>query len=153
MLRVEVTPIRAEEAVWNQYPGPELRLFNNQAGWFFKVTAVGQGPVKWVPTGTKLEINEATNTRYPYVSPETLLTPLLEHGRLQEQWALEGDLHLRAGSALEFRAAYLPPHPQITAEGVIAFAKWVDPGPIHSMRLTLAFLDDDGLHRLQWVFE
>ena len=153
LFEVTVHPIRPEAAFWNQYAGSELRLFNNRAGWFFEVAATGNGSVRWVPTGSKLEINTATDVRFPFVSPETLLEPLIEHARLQEEWMLDGDLHLRAGRAREFRASYLSAAERTSIHGVVGFGRLMDPGPIHSMRLTMAFQDDDGLHRVQWVFE
>jgi hypothetical protein len=152
-LAISVRFVQPEEASWNLYHGDKSRLFNDRAAWIFEVRAESSEPVRWLASETRLEINEEGNIRHPYFTPETLLSSLLEYARIQEKWAIDGDLHHRAGGAGEFRQSYIGLIAESPFEGVIAFERHPEELPIEAMRLTLGLEDSKGQHVVSWLFE
>lgn len=145
--------VRAEDEDWNQFPAGDLRLFNDRAAWMFAVHLTGTGEVRWVPEGSRLDVNVDDDPHLPASSPELLLQPLVDAARRQERWVLDGDLHVRLREARAFRAAYLPTSSAPVLDGVVAFPRRDGDGPVAAMRVTLQVEDDEGLHTLSWLFE
>ena len=154
------TPIRPEDAPWNQWPDGGARLFNNRMAHLFEVTLHGEGVIGWVPEETSLELNDPSVRLVASGSPEGLLVELLYFARIQEDWILDGDLVARTRAAGPFRAAYLPARGQGALTGLIGFPmSMVDLPPevasthVVAERLTVAVTTPSGIHTLVWVFE
>jgi hypothetical protein len=150
----EARQVRPEDAGWNAWSdGP--RLFNNSAALIFHLRIEADGPVLWAPEGAELALNDDRTVLGAAPSAEVLLTDLLFHAYLEEQWAVEGDLVARTRGAGPFRAAYLPPVAEDgVLEGLLAFPL-ADAQSMHivAMRLTVPVRTDDGRTTLVWVFE
>jgi hypothetical protein len=153
-VEVTVTPIRAEDAPWNQWEGEGARLFNNRAAHLFEVSIAGRDDVRWIPEASGLELNVEGSPTPPHRHPDNLLVPLLEYARQQERWLLSGDLMARTRAAGPFRAAYMPigVHSQ-TVRGVVAFPI-VDPQQlVVGLRVTLAAEDATGPHTVTFTYD
>jgi hypothetical protein len=151
---VTVNPLRPEDAAWNAWPGPTVRLFNNRAALMFEVTVDGGGRVAWLPDRTGLELNEVGNPLPPAHTPDELLVPVLRAALLQEGYGLEGDAVERTRAAGPFRTAYLPLGPvDSPMTGVIGFPLLEPDRHVVAFRLTLAVLAPDGTHTLSFLYE
>jgi hypothetical protein len=155
-----------EEAEWNQWPGPTVRLFNNRAALLFQVEIASDAPVRWVPEKTRLELNREGNVFRAAESQEVLLEDLLFWAYHQERNVLEGDLAQRARAAGPLREAYMPAEEDALLAGLIAFPlvetseneryiRGGDPADYHvvSMRLTVGLETPQGREELVWLFE
>jgi len=150
---VSVRPLRPEDADWNTWPGPAVRLFNNRAALLFEVEAVGRGSLKWMPEGTFLELNTEGNPLDPARTPDEVLLPLLRAALVQEEWGLDGDLVERTRAAGPFRAAYLPTEAtRSPLRGVVAFPLPEPELHVVALRLTLAVEAPDGPHAFSFVY-
>lgn len=158
----------AEDADWNQWPGSTSRLFNNRVAMLFNIDLTSEGPIRWLPERTLLELNAEGNVFRAAASPDSLLEDLVFWAYHQERSVLDGDLAQRLRAAGPLREAYLPASTNDTLlEGLIAFPfeetaenapflKGVEPAEYHvvSMRLTLSLEDLDGRRKqLVWTFD
>ncbi len=159
----------AEEAPWNRWPGPTLRLFNNRAAHLFEVRVEAGGlPIRWIPERSYLELNVSGNAFRAAPTAEVLIEELLFWAFQQERALLDGDLVDRARAAGELRRVYLPLKPTTRLEGLIAFPltrpPWdargdnpVEPAPyelhVVAMRLTIGLEVDGTPTELVWTFE
>ncbi len=131
---MQILPIRAEEAAWNQWPDATLRLFNNRAAYLFEVRLSAEGPLQWVPERSGLELNKPGAPLRAAESPEELLQPLLAAALDQERYVIDGDLVERTRAAGPFRALYMPVGGQDTqVSGIVAFP--LDDGEQHVVGL------------------
>jgi hypothetical protein len=157
-LRAVVTPFRAEDAGWNQWPGPDYRLFNNRVGYFFDVQAIdgGSKPLAWIPQKTTLKLFGADSEMIAASNPDDLLAPLLRAAFEESHVTTDGDLVERTRAARGFRTAYLPTGPTEALEGVIGFPL-AHPGDadrhVIGMELTLAVRTETGVHQLVWTYD
>ena len=158
--------VRPEDAEWNQWPGPTLRLFNNRAALLFQVEIASDEPVRWLPERTQLELNREGNVFRAAESQEVLLEDLLFWAYHQERNVLDGDLALRARAAGPLREAYMTAEEDALLAGLIAFPllqtvenerflKGGEPADLHvvSMRLTVGLETPQGRKQLVWLFE
>lgn len=153
-IEIQARPLRPQDAEWNRWPDGTARLFNNSAGWLVELRIDGPHGLRWLPVGTRLEINEPGAPIKPAHTPDELLQPLLIGALEQERNFLEGDLLDRTRAAGPFRAAYLPlsEHEQ-RLEGVIAFPTPGGPPQARAMRLTVAVAVDDRPQELVFIWE
>ncbi len=151
---VRVNPLRPEDAAWNTWPGSTLRLFNNRAALLFEVTVEADGPVRWIPEATGLELNEVGNPLRPAQTADELLVPVLRAALLQEGYGLEGDYVERTRAAGPFRSAYLgldaAPAPM---HGVIGFPLADPDKHVVALRVTIALQGPDGAHAVPFLYE
>lgn len=151
---VTASPLRPEDAAWNTWPGPTVRLFNNRAALLFEVAIDADGPVAWIPERTGLEINEVGDALPPAESAEELLVPLLTAALQQERHGLPGDHVERTRSAGAFRSAYLPLGAHgAPLTGLIAFPLADPERHVVAFRLTLGVSGPDGPHAIALLFE
>jgi hypothetical protein len=151
----EAHHIRAEEADWNRWSDGDARLFNNRAALVFRVRIEATGPLSWIPDGAVLELNDDRTALAAAPSAEVLLTDLLFHAYVEEQWAVEGDLVARTRAAGPFRAAYLPAVAEDgVLEGIVAFPL-AEARALHvvAMRLTIPVRTAGGRRELVWIFD
>lgn len=153
-LAVTVAPLRPEAAPWNTWPGPTARLFNNRAALLFEVAIEGEGPVRWVPGATTLELNDAGDPLSPARAPDEVLVPLLQAALVQERYGIDGDFVERTRGAGPFRGAYLPTSPVETpVMGLIAFPLTDPEQHVVAFRITLGVEGPDGLRRIPILYE
>ena len=152
-------PLRPEDQSWNQWTGGP-RLFNNRMAHLFEVELHGEATLGWVPEGTVLELNDASNRLPSSASPEGLLAELLSYAKLQEDWILDGDLVARTRAAGPFRAAYMPAQGDGELFGLIGFpltnqedAAELAEKHIVAERLTVSVVTSTGIQDLVWVFD
>lgn len=153
-VRVTVTPLRPEDAAWNTWPGPTLRLFNNRAALLFEVSVEASGPVRWIPERTGLELNVEGDPIAPAQTADELLVPVLRAALLQESYGLSGDHVERTRGAGPFRSGYLAlGHAEPPLVGLIGFPLHDPEQHVVAMRLTLAVEAADGPHTLVLLYE
>jgi hypothetical protein len=138
-------PARPELAAWNQWQGPDARLFNDRAGYLFEIAVDGPGPVRWVPEKTRLWLNGRAIELRPAASPEDLLGPLLSAAVQQERDLLDGDLVDRTRGAGAFRSAYLPVSEQPRLAGALIFPTDEPDRHVTDLELVLALDTPSGL--------
>ncbi len=155
-----------EDAEWNQWPGPTVRLFNNRSAILFQVEIASDAPIRWLPERTQLELNHEGNVFRAAESQEVLLEDLLFWAYHQERNVLDGDLANRARAAGPLREAYMTAEEDALLAGLIAFPlvetvenerfiRGGDPADYHvvSMRLTVGLETPEGRKQLVWRFE
>jgi len=147
------TPMMPEDASWNQWP-TGARLFNNRAAWVFDVHLEGGHDLRWLPDGTKLELNEPGAGLKPSPVPDDVIRPLLVAALEEERSFIEGDLVQRTRAAGPFRQAYLPLGERHgSLRGLVAFPTGGDWEHVTGLRLTLSVAVDGRATTLEWVFE
>lgn len=137
---ITATPALPEEAPWNAWPGPEARLFNNRSGLMFAIATSGEGPVRWLPEGSRLRVNHAPTALAPSATPDELLVPLLGAALEAERHVVDSDLVDRTRAAGPFRAAYLSTAAEVPpTAGVVVFPLQDPEAQVVYVELTLAF--------------
>lgn len=152
-LSVAATPARPEDAPWNEWTGPEARLFNDRVGLMFHVRFATDGPVRWVPESTAIFLNQSDEGLPPAPTPDLVLTPLLGAALAQERGMVDADLVERTRAAGPFRAAYLPTDVRTgIVEGVVIFPLPEAEIQVVSVDLSLGIATADQVHqvRLSW---
>ncbi len=154
------TPLRPEDAQWNQWPDGGPRLFNNRMAHLFEVHIYGDSLIGWVPEGTVLELNDETTRLVSAPSPEGLLVDLLYYAKSQVDWVLDGDLVARTRVAGPFRSAYMPAQGTEELVGLIGFPisghadnAEIAEKHIVAERLTVEVVTPRGIEDLVWVFD
>ena len=159
--------VLAEDAPWNQWPGPTSRLFNNRSAHLFDLDIRSDGhDVRWIPERTTLELNVVGNVLRPAATQEALLEELVFWAFQQERAVLDGDLVDRTRAAGDLRRAYLPREPKERLQGIVAFPLVVTdeneehlgdlaPSELHvvSMRLTVGLEVEGTTSSLVWLLE
>ena len=153
-LTASVTPFRAEDARWNQWPGELFRLFNNRAGFFFEVEVSGSEALRWVPELTKLVVNGGQSTLYPAHRADEMLVPLAQAALAQESMVLSGDFVDRHRAAGPFRSAYLPL--EISDEvlsGIVCFPMADPEMHVVKIEVVIAVASGQSSHQLTWTLD
>jgi len=145
--------VRAEEASWNSWPGPRMRLFNHRWAWVVALRLEGEGAIGWVPEGTTLELNDPDTVLSPATHPDEVLSDLLFWALQQERADLGDELAARLRAAGPFRAAYLPSTGEDVLEGLLAFPAG-DAAELHvvAARLTVGVEVEGEPSELVFVF-
>ncbi len=153
-LVLKLKPIRPEDAEWNQWKDGQPRLFNNRSAYMFQLHIEGEGPLRWMPKNTKLELNTEGNALPAAESPESLLRPLLAAALDQERFVLDGDLVERTRAAGPFRAEYMPLASQDgPLDGLIAFPLEDSDAHVVGLRVTIGVKSVDGPQQIAAVFD
>jgi hypothetical protein len=150
-VRATLTPLRPEDAWWNQWSGGTARLFNNRAALLFDVVVEAPGFVVFLPDASSVRLNRDEDVIVAAANPDELLVPLLGAAMLQEREGEVGDLVERTRAAGPFRSAYLPVRSDTgRMTGVVAFPLDDPNRHMTRVRVTLAFGTPDGRVDLSW---
>ncbi|MFT7518816.1 MAG: hypothetical protein ACI9MC_000948 [Kiritimatiellia bacterium] len=152
-LEAFATPVMPEDARWNRWPDGS-RLFNNRAAWLFEVHIEGDHRLRWMPAGTKLELNEPGDGLSPSRLPDDLIRPLLVAALEEERSFVDGDLVQRTRAAGPFRSAYMPLSEQHgTLRGLVAFPTGGAWKHVTGLRLSVTLAVDDRPTSISWTFD
>ena len=154
-LAVTVTPVRAEDQRWNDWPDGTARLFNDAIGYLWRIELRSDRQTRWSPAHTQLAVNDSELTFLPIAEPDDLLMHLMSGAMLETRVGAPANLSLRMRSADDFRQAYLGTDPRSgVREGVLVF-----PAPTRNlqavaMELTLGvWTEGDGVREYRFLFE
>lgn len=153
-LTVTATPASPEQALWNSWPGPESRLFNNRSGLMFTIATAGDGPARWLPFESALMVNRAAIGTAPAATPDELLVPLLGAALEAERHVVDSDLVDRTRAAGPFRAAYLSTAAETPpTTGVVVFPLVDAEAQVVEVDLALAFETPAGVQTLRFHWD